>query len=147
MCLQKERNWFQPAGSWGNKSEVYTDTNKNNGIFELLRNWPAKQEELLFLSLEILFTLLSMEGAMMLMTSIFLKSSTSEEGRTLMLHDILITSYHTFIVQPANFAKSKFLNVARKQQSAWQTEFQRSFSRKAFLLKDHEQIFYIFEQK
>ena len=49
MRLQKERNDFETASSLEIKSEVHTDTNKNNGIFELLRNWQANQEKMPFL--------------------------------------------------------------------------------------------------
>ena len=40
MRLQKQRKDFETAGSWEKKSEVHTDTSKNNGIFELLGSWP-----------------------------------------------------------------------------------------------------------
>ena len=145
MRLQKQRNSFQPAGSSENKSENWTDTHKDNGIIELLGNWPENQKKP-FLSTESPFTLWLREGALILMNSQVSNKSTSGKRRTLQLHDFLITGYHSFKVQAAVFAESKFLNGRRKQISAWRTENQRHSQWKAFLLRDPEQNFCFFDQ-
>ena len=78
MRSQKQRIDFQPAGIWENKSDVYTDTNKNNGNLEILGNWPANLENLAFLRSEFPFTLWRSEGLMILLTSLVSKKSISE---------------------------------------------------------------------
>ena len=82
------------------------------------------------------------------MTPLVSKKNTSEKSLTLQLHDFLITVIlpSKFKVQPAVVANSKFSNARRKQNSAWQTENQRRFPRKAFLLKEPKKN-YISDQK
>ena len=55
--------------------------------------------------------------------------------------------YHTLKVQLAVVANSKITNGRRKQYTAWQTENQRRFPRKAFLLKEPKEEIYISNQK
>ena len=59
----------------------------------------------------------------------------------------LIKKYHTFKVQLAVIASSKFSKASRKQQSVRQTEIQIFLRRKIFLLKDPKQNFFIFDHK
>ena len=114
MRLQKKRNDFQPASSWENKSDNFTDTHKDNAILEFPGNCPENQEKLRFLSTEIPFTLWSGEIAMILMLPLLSQKTTSEQGRTLQLHEFLITSCHSFKLQSAVFANSKFSRARRK---------------------------------